>query len=193
MSQQTYTTGEVVDIVIRGARVDLHAVTENALYIQVPNAKAGSLIPLTDGVDVTLVQPADGPAQPGDIWRTPAGVRWFAYEELEYGNVVLRLTSGELRNFTLREVCERFGSLTLEYRVPAPVADAPSPQPTTPRRFDKDGDPWLQEDDGRWRMYEDGKPTGIVRDELAQVEFAYGPLTNPDETIATPVVAEVIA
>lgn len=113
-----YQWNETVDIAIRGARVDHHA--DGELWVQLPGAKAGSLVPLTDAVSVTVTQPADGPAQPGDIWRTPEGVRWFTYEEMQYGHIALRLTSGELRNWTLAEICESFGTPVLEYRAPAP-------------------------------------------------------------------------
>lgn len=120
----TYQWNETVDIAIRGARVDHHA--DGELWIQVPGAKAGSLVPLTDAVSVTTVQPADGPAQPGDIWRDKTGRRWFAYDvDTTYDGRQVKLTNGHMQPRYMKELCADYAPLTLEYR--APVVEQPDP------------------------------------------------------------------
>lgn len=122
----TYQWNETVDITIRGARVDHHA--DGELWVQVPGAKAGSLVPLTDAVRVLVTQPADGPAQPGDVWKDGTGDRWMAFEKRTIpivGRVEVFLTNG-FSERSLRGLCEDYAPLTLEYRAPAPVMNGTS-------------------------------------------------------------------
>lgn len=141
-----YQWNETVDIAIRGARVDHHA--DGELWIQVPGAKAGSLIPLTDAVSVERVAPADGPVQFGDIWSDRHGTRWFArFYEPEWADddkdpmkelptndegsvLVLSCGSGGpcgTSDKAPAEVSRRWGPLTLVYREPAPQRESAAP------------------------------------------------------------------
>lgn len=196
-----YQHGEIVDITIRGARVD--TCSHRGLFVTIPGADHSISLPTdTDGmpvdaIDVTVTQPADGPARPGDIWRNASGVRWFAYKELQFGDPVLRLTSGELRDYTLTGICEVFGAPVLEYRVPEPVAAEPEPvagkdfltdaqaaEPNPRRRVDVDGDEWHECADDGWVIWENGGPGSIWKPDLDTLHDDYGPLTDPDEQTA---------
>ena len=147
MSSATYQYGEIVDVTVHCARVDHHA--EGELWVQVPGAKAGSLIPLTGAVSVTLVQPADGPAQPGDVWRDCRGLRWFAFDQrrdIDLDEPDIVLTNGHTSPRTMGMVCRDYAPLTLEYRVPAPVMNGTTCEDIT-------GEDELAEPETDWAQY----------------------------------------
>jgi hypothetical protein len=76
-----YRLGDIVDVTIRGARVQDYDVSgDGPDRLMVTYGQPASMTTLfVNGVTVERVAPAEWPPQPGDVWRDPHGYAWFAF------------------------------------------------------------------------------------------------------------------
>lgn len=124
----TFTAGELVDILIRGARV----VAFNSGYTTFA-PKAGAHITIETGsvgVDITRVAPREWPPQPGDVWEGTGGAQFFARTG-EDGSAewLVPISGGSISSYP-DEILASYGPLRLAYRkgwspAPAPAAEEP--------------------------------------------------------------------
>jgi hypothetical protein len=121
----TLTAGELVDITIRGARVEAF----NAGYTTFA-PKGGAHITIETGsvgVDITRVAPIEWPPQPGDVWDDAHGGSWWARPDSEED---LTLQSEKGGSDYPDWVLQSYGPMRLAFRrgwspAPAPTADEP--------------------------------------------------------------------
>lgn len=123
----TLKPGELVDITIRGARVEAF----NGGYTTFA-PKAGAHITIetgSAGVDITRVAPREWPPQAGDVWVGESGDQFFARTG-EDGDAewLVPVSGGSISSYP-EEILASFGPLRLAYRrgwspEPAPAADA---------------------------------------------------------------------
>lgn len=77
----SFVTGEVVDITIKGARVQADDLDDVGFRtITVTHGEINNSLHVQQGDDVTIerVAPAEWPPRPGDLWRDREGELWFA-------------------------------------------------------------------------------------------------------------------
>jgi hypothetical protein len=125
-----YAEGELIDVQIKGARVD--AINDSGMLVQLSDLIQVDLpLPLpNNGVTVTRVAPAEWPPVAGDLWANANGVKVFAQDHMLH-------TSNGFQFGSAEEALESIGPMTLVYRegwTPAPAADVdqaddqPTPQ-----------------------------------------------------------------
>lgn len=110
-----FKPGEIVDITIKGARVDGVAPDLNLLAVDLtPQISPGSVqaldLPLADNVTVERAAPAEWPPRAGDLWRSTRGNIWFVAEKQRM------IPAGGGRAETPTIVLGTFGPLTLVHR-----------------------------------------------------------------------------
>lgn len=104
-----FQPGEIVDIVIKGGRID--AIEKNWVHVVMPTGTTAR-VELTDheGVRITRVAPAEWPPQPGDIWGDGADERYFVRDN---NTLVPRGVGGNVQPNYLMQV---LGPLSLVHR-----------------------------------------------------------------------------
>lgn len=78
-----FQPGEIVDITIKGARVEEPTDDQGNLEFTYSGDEGlvsfeGVVVPLADAVTVERVAPAEWPPRPGDLWRDRDGDAWYA-------------------------------------------------------------------------------------------------------------------
>lgn len=144
-----YQPGEIVDVTIRGARVDQYEVLsdlgtnendEPREYLTVKCGEAGDEITLvvnTRGITVERVAPAEWPPQPGDVWKAKPSDVWGGgiYFARDLSNLDNEPAGSVIRLVGASEYCDgtydpadlaRRHQLTLDYR-PEPANSPPTP------------------------------------------------------------------
>jgi hypothetical protein len=129
MSAMVLQAGELVDIAIKGARVEAY----NGGYFTVaPTGGAHITIETgSTGVRVTRVAPAEWPPQVGDLWLDASGSEWFAPMRAKP-----ELESTTAGSSAADWVLGRYGPMTLAYRkgwTPAPAADVDQADEVEPK------------------------------------------------------------
>lgn len=111
-----YQPGEIVDVTIRGARVQ--DVFLAGVVLRLPPDGETFEVPLCDEITVERVAPEQWPPQPGDVWATPAGVTLFAVDiaEVMRENPDVRLVTQLDGRFYPRDAIREFGQLELVRR-----------------------------------------------------------------------------
>ncbi len=132
-----YQPGEIVDVTIRGARVEAESFDDgHAVQIALPDDWHWWL-PLTAAVTVSRRAPAEWPPSIGDLWLDVHGGKWFCrYHDAE---PALASETGGVDD--PQWVLGEYGPMTLLYREgwsPAPAADVdqaaePDERPTVER------------------------------------------------------------
>lgn len=112
-----YQVGEIVDITIRGARID--AVTDDRLAIVYGTGRWFARL-AADDVTVIRVTPADGEPQAGDIWADRNSIEYYATQSSNISTVRLTPANGQSNDWP--DVNRFAGPLRLVYR-PAPPAE----------------------------------------------------------------------
>jgi hypothetical protein len=112
-----FKPGEIVDIEIKGARVqgDDGPDSPQSLYVSVG---AGVEIPIPlgeEGVTFTRVAPAEWPPQVDDLWRDTRGIVWFGRAP-EYVKGPARLCMSDGSLWEVVAVNQEYGPLTLVHR-----------------------------------------------------------------------------
>lgn len=118
-----FTAGELVDVVIKGARVQAF----NAGYTTLA-PKAGAHITIetgSAGVEITRMAPKEWPPQPGDVWEDRNGKRWFAGATDEASTIWMHPAEVGVGGYDHDILAER-GPLTLASR----RGWSPEPAPT---------------------------------------------------------------
>ncbi|HEY9476523.1 MAG TPA: hypothetical protein VIS06_22075 [Mycobacteriales bacterium] len=121
----TFQPGEIVDITIKGARVESH--DGDGMIVNL-GGTARITIPVvlpSDSATVTVegVAPAEWPPQPGDLWRSADGRVWFAADRADYNydsaDQIVMISEGAWRygdDRTPQDLNRNAGPLTLVRR-----------------------------------------------------------------------------
>lgn len=72
-----YQPGEIVEITIRGARVDRLDSAKNQRFMVGDDDELWLALPLSEAVTIERFAPAEWPPQPGDVWLDRDGNPWF--------------------------------------------------------------------------------------------------------------------
>lgn len=86
-----FKPGEIVDITIKGARVDGWVPETSELTVESTadaNSELTAFDLTSDQITVERVAPAEWPPRPGDLWRDREGDVWFAVED-EDGTITM--------------------------------------------------------------------------------------------------------
>jgi hypothetical protein len=119
-----FKPGEIVDVVIKGVRVDEQGPNGCvSIVAEAPNGLCGHWL-MPPQAAITRVAPAEWPPQPGDLWRDASGCLLFTRDLFE-GDVSMAPAAGTLDEETPARAWEIFGPLTLVHR-----------EETTPEPFD---------------------------------------------------------
>jgi hypothetical protein len=129
----TYVLGELVDVAIRGARIEGKSVSTGELTIAV-GADPEIVLPPSHLITITRVASAEWPPQPGDIWSDRDG-EWMGMAAPPAKAAMLFPLDGENAYRQLADdVLREHGPLTLERRrgwtPAAPVAPEEPADPT---------------------------------------------------------------
>lgn len=118
-----FQPGELVDIIIRGARV-VQLARPGYLRVDLDTGPQLAIMADHPAVTVERVAPAEWPPRPGDVWRDRDGSPWFAATVIERGgNAVVRMLSGLGHEPSYQypaTFVQRSGPLTLVHREPEP-------------------------------------------------------------------------
>lgn len=125
-----YELGEIVRAVIDGARVD--SVEVDGLVVSVGAAQV--MLPLDEPlVMVTRQAPSSWPPQVGDVWRQPAGERWFAVEgQRDRGPVLMISAAAGRKTVHPDELLQEGGPIELVSREGWTPAGALAQAPPAP-------------------------------------------------------------
>lgn len=112
-----FKAGEIVDITIKGVRID-DVNTDGTVNIIAEHSDGG---PATWGMPpqalVERVAPAGWPPQPGDLWRDRVGEPWFAFNDKGADLMVPAYPVNASRGGRMPDtVLEKLGPLTLVHR-----------------------------------------------------------------------------
>ncbi|MEU3452104.1 hypothetical protein ABZ671_00475 [Micromonospora sp. NPDC006766] len=124
-----FRPGELVDVVIRAARViEPRHTDDTALTLAYAEPQPGIFATLcidhfdAKRVEITRVAPAEWPPQPGDLWRSAFGRLWFVYSYVNgEGRREQRFTPADDRAYggnpcTPEALLSQEGPLTLVHR-----------------------------------------------------------------------------
>ncbi len=117
-----YTPGEIVDITIKGVRVQCHTDEDTLEFEYTTELGTVEGVVAVDCANVTVerVAPAEWPPQTGDLWRDQRGNVWFAadlhdIEETDRPEIYMVAAYGD--HHVVPDRCnENFGPLTLVRR-----------------------------------------------------------------------------
>lgn len=125
-----FEPGEVVDVHIKGARVVRYETPDydpDCLVVTLPNGADETRLPMPSwNVTVERAAPPEWPPQPGDVWRDPTGVKWFAAEPLTGEEEPLMLPAAAWLGCHASEALADHGPFELLYRegwTPPPTTD----------------------------------------------------------------------
>lgn len=129
-----FEVGELVDITIKGARVEaVEAFTNSLTVFYRPGLSDttfdSATLMLGGAVDVTRVAPREWPPQPGDVWESADGRQWFAGELEDSDGTWLHAAGRSVGCFDHDALAEH-GPMRLAYRRGWTPAPAPAVEPT---------------------------------------------------------------
>lgn len=111
-----FKSGEVVDITIKGARVQSVSNDHWLAFWITDRGTMHSLDISAPGVTVERVAPAEWPPQAGDVWLDRAGEPWFAFSDHDVLLLPAFPVSTSRAGLLPRVVMEKVGPLTLVRR-----------------------------------------------------------------------------
>ena len=113
-----FEPGEIVDITIKGARVEEPTDDQGNLEFTYSGDEGlvsfeGVVVPLADAVTVKRVAPPEWPPQIDDLWRDRLGILWFGTRD---GSNTVALSNSNGTAHVPEYLTEAYGPLTLVHR-----------------------------------------------------------------------------